>query len=107
MQQLSCVRAQVHAATSVAFSQDGSLIFGGFDKKLAVFDLSRPGHGCREVVTKRRREEGLPGAVQLGSLCQATQAYTAAAWPARHALRLAMLSITHQQADAHANLASP
>lgn len=72
MQQLSCVRAQVHAATSVAFSQDGSLIFGGFDKKLAVFDLSRPGHGCRELVTKRRREEGLPGAVQPSSLCEAT-----------------------------------
>ena len=51
----------MHAATSLAFSQDGAAIFAGFDKKLAVFDLSRPGHGCRELVTKQKRQDGLPG----------------------------------------------
>ena len=38
-------------------------MFAGFNKKLAVFDLTRPGHGCREVTTKKKREDGLPGAL--------------------------------------------
>ena len=51
----------MHAATSLAFSLDGASIFAGFDKKLAVFDLSRPGHSCCELVTKQKRQDGLPG----------------------------------------------
>ena len=48
-------------------------LFAGFNKKLAVFDLTRPGHGCREVTTKKRREDGLPGVLELPSLHPAAE----------------------------------
>jgi len=53
---------EVVAATSVAFSACGSRLLAGFNKCLRVWDVARPGRECREVVTHRRRQDGLPGA---------------------------------------------
>ena len=56
---------EVTAATSVAFSPDGSRLFGGFNRAIRVWQTDRPGRDYRELVTHRKGEEGLPGAFHV------------------------------------------
>lgn len=53
---------EVTAATSLAFSLDGSQLLGGFSKVIRTWDTSRPGRDYTELVTFKRKAEGLPGA---------------------------------------------
>lgn len=52
---------EVVAAASVAFSACGSRVLAGYNRCLRMWDVARPGRDCREVVTHRRRQDGLPG----------------------------------------------
>ena len=52
---------EVTAATSLAFSLDGSQLLGGFSKCIRTWDISRPGRDYTELVTFRKKAEGLPG----------------------------------------------
>lgn len=54
---------EVTAAFSVGFSPDGDRIYGGYNKCIRVFDVSRPGRSYETVVTYKKRQEGLPGMV--------------------------------------------
>ena len=67
---------EVVAATSVAFSACGSRVLAGYSRCLRVWDVARPGRDCREVVTHRRRQDGLPGVLHrglAGLLCKGLQ----------------------------------
>ena len=56
---------EVTAATSLAFSRDGSQLYGGFSKAIRIWDTSRPGRDYREVVTHQKKAEGLPGNIHV------------------------------------------
>ena len=59
---------EVTAATSLAFSLDGSQLLGGFSKIIRTWDTSRPGRDYTELVTFKKKAEGLPGDSYLPSL---------------------------------------
>lgn len=42
---------ELATATSLAFSQDGSHIYCGFNKMVRVFNTNRPGRQCQERPT--------------------------------------------------------
>jgi WD40 repeat protein len=46
------------AACAVAFSGDGARIFAGYDKRVRVWDASRPGRDCDEWKTNDGRRRG-------------------------------------------------
>ena len=52
---------EIEAAYSVAFSLDGSQLLAGYQNRLCVFDTSRPGRESVALVTRKRKEDGLPG----------------------------------------------
>ena len=52
---------EVTAATSLAFSLDGNQLLGGFGKVIRTWDTSRPGRDYTELVTFKKKSEGLPG----------------------------------------------
>ena len=62
------------AACAVAFSGDGARIFAGYDKRVRVWDASRPGRDCDEWKTNdgRRRGSGGSGGGQTGETASHT-----------------------------------
>ena len=60
---------ELASAVSVAFSPDGSRLYCGFEKKICVFDVARPGRDYDQWITlvtaryhgKRKRHEGQGG----------------------------------------------
>ena len=60
---------EVTAATSLAFSPDGSKLYGGFSKSIRVWETIRPGRDYQELVTHQKKAEGLPGVLLLSNPC--------------------------------------
>ncbi|KAK9831400.1 hypothetical protein WJX81_001243 [Elliptochloris bilobata] len=54
---------EVVAATSVAFSACGGRLLAGYNRCMRIWDVARPGRDYREIVTHRRRQDGLSGIV--------------------------------------------
>lgn len=58
---------EVTPAYSLAFSPDGSKLYGGFNKIFRVWDTSRPGRDYIEVSTYKKGTDGLSGEVSCTS----------------------------------------
>lgn len=60
-----CYDAQdeIRAATSVAVSSDGRLVYGGSKNCVYIFDLTRPGREYSFVQTFDKKDGGVPGLI--------------------------------------------
>ena len=67
---------EITAATSIAFSPEGGELYGGFNKCIRVWDTSRPGRDCSEIVTHQKKAEGLPGTFCSQLNCFTTRSKT-------------------------------
>ncbi|KXZ56203.1 hypothetical protein GPECTOR_1g176 [Gonium pectorale] len=66
------------AAYSLAFSPDGSRLMAGYDRKIYVFDVSRPGREYKSLVTyKRKQPEGIAGIVSCMAFSPAGDLFAA------------------------------
>jgi len=45
------LKDELTSAYSLAFSNDGQLLYSGFEKMIRVFDISRPGRECQSRPT--------------------------------------------------------
>lgn len=52
---------EVTPAYSLAFTPDGSKLYGGFNKAMRIWDTARPGREYTEVSTHRKGTDGLSG----------------------------------------------